>query len=154
MIENRESDPQQSRDHDPVAQNPSHKERIDEKMERQLSPENEIHLTRSEDRVETYSYASQLPAQSLAPNQMDSSHVQQQETESTELQASEINPGDSLLTKMSDEEFQKAKEKQIQEDEQDYQRAKQELQQTQKDESQPSGSAADQNEDHYQGMGQ
>ena len=154
MLENREPAPLQSGDQGFVAQNPSHKERVDEKMERQRSPENELHITIGESVAETQSNitetSAQVPARDAAGsstlNKGDAAQVTDQTRES-----SSTNP----FMNMSHEEFQKVKEEQLHKDEQAYQKAKEELQQIQKDESQTSNSETnDPNEDYDYGMGQ
>jgi hypothetical protein len=152
MVENRE--PEQSRDHDPVSQNLSQKERVDEKMERQRSLENELHMTTGESAAETQSKITQTSAQ--VPVQ-DSTSLATLNKNDAEQAADQTSGSTNLFTRMSDEEFQKAKEDQLQKDEQNYQKAKEQLQQIQQNkeqEAQQSSSGTDQDEEYNYGMGQ
>jgi hypothetical protein len=152
MVENRE--PEQSRDHDPVPQNLSRKERVDEKMERQRSLENELHMTTGESAAETQSKIT--PASAQAPVR-DSTSLSALNKNDAEQAADQTSGSTNLFTSMSDEEFQKAKEEQLQKDEQNYQKAKEQLQQIQQNkeqEAQQSSSGTDQDEEYNYGMGQ
>jgi hypothetical protein len=154
MLENREPAPQQSGDHGFVAQNPSHKERVDEKMERQRSPENELHITTGESVAETQRINTESSAQVLARDVAGSSTLNKGDAAQVTDQTSKSGSTNPFMN-MSNEEFQKAKEQQLQKDEQAYQKAKEELQQIQKDEPQTSNSETnDPNEDYDYGMGQ
>ena len=154
MLENREPAPPQSGDHGFVAQNPSHKERVDEKMERQRSPENELHITIGESIAETQSNITETSAQVPARDAAGSSPLNKGDAEQVTDQTRESSSTNPFMN-MSDEEFQKANEEQLQIDEQAYQKAKAELQQLHKDESQSFNSETnDLNEDYDYGVGQ
>jgi hypothetical protein len=141
--------------HEPVAQNPSDKARFDEKMERQRSPENDIHITTAESAVETQDQITQTSAQvpvhdSTGPATLRKSD----EAQATDQigSSSSANP----FTSMSDEEFRKAKDEQKLKDEQHYQELKGHLQKIQNGESQSRASdpGTDQDEEYYRCLGQ
>lgn len=124
MVENREYGP--SRDEVPASQNPSHKERVDEKMERQKSPENETHLTPAEHAAETqHNHDAQQAASQTSPT----------------------NP----LTQTRDEERQKVEDEQM--DPKAIEQHQQ-IDQNMEVETKQSSPGTDQDEQHYYGMSQ